>query len=152
MEENYKNILAETSFVLKHLDKDMYNKIPADVLELIEKNKSENYIVNYEFNKTLYDQKLNKETFALISILYLKFCVNENERKKLLKICYENDIKEEILLKQKFDTENIFKNKKVRNTKEEQNSINNENKSIILKKEGLIFKVISFIKNILKIK
>ena len=30
--------------------------------------------------------------------------------------------------------------------------VNNENKSIILKKEGLIFKVISFIKNILKIK
>lgn len=151
MQENHKNILAETSFILKHLDKNMYNKIPVDVLEMIEKNKSENYVVNYDFNKTLYNQKLNKETFALISILYLKFCVNENERKNLLEICYENDIDEEILLRQKFDTENIFKNKEIRNNKDEQNNINNENKNIIPKKEGLISKVINFIKNILKI-
>ena len=43
MEDNYKNILSETSFVLKHLEKNLYNKIPANIIETIEKNKNHNY-------------------------------------------------------------------------------------------------------------
>ena len=63
MEENYKNILSEASFVIKHFEKEIYNKIPNDILDYIEKNKNQNYIVNYESNKKLKNQKFNKETF-----------------------------------------------------------------------------------------
>jgi len=145
MEEIYKNVLAETSFILKHFDKSMYNKIPENILEIIEKNKNENYEINYDFNKTLENQKLNKETFALISVLYLKFCVDEEKRKELLKICCENDIKEEELLRKKFDIENIFKNP---TQKIESKDTNIENKDIIPRKESIISKIITFIKNI----
>lgn len=146
MEDNYKNILSETSFVLKHFDKDMYNKIPNNILETIEKNKNKDYVVNYDFTQPLYNQKLNQKTFDLISILFLKYCAENNEKKRLFKICLENNTKEELLLRQKFDSSTLFNTKK-ENVEENKSNIS-INQNYQIKTKNLIYKIKSFLKQI----
>lgn len=151
MEDNYKNILSETSFVLKHLDKNLYNKIPANIIETIEKNKNHNYTVSYDFTKPLCNQKLNEKTFDLLSILYLKYCAEKDERNNIFKICLENNTKEELLLRQKFDSTTLFNTKK-NNIKEKNNesniSFNQNNQSNNTKIKNLINKIKKMVKQI----
>lgn len=151
MEEDYKNILSETSFILKHLEKDIYDRIPSDIIENIEKNKNENYMVDYDFNKKLKEQKFDKETFALISIIFLKYCVEDDEKTALFNICQGNDAIEENLLRQEFNPEKIFenRNKAVKENEIKVNTLDNKNNELITKKkENLISKVIKFIKRL----
>ena len=46
MEESYKNVLSETSFILRHLEKEMLDKIPENILELIEKHRNKKLTKN----------------------------------------------------------------------------------------------------------
>ena len=151
MEEEYKNILSEVSFIFKHIEKDIYDRIPSEVIEAIENNKNKNYMVNYDFNKKLKEQKFNKETFALISVIFLKYCVDDDKKTALLNICQRNDAIEEELLRQEFNPEKIFENRKkaVKENEIKVNPIDNKNKELITsKKENIISKVIKFIKNL----
>ena len=150
MEENYKNILSETSFIIQHFEKEIYDKIPNDILDYIEKNKNENYIVNYESNKKLKNQKFNNETFEIVSMLFLKYCVEEDERRKLLDICRENEIKKEKILNEKFNSDNIFKKNREIEVKTKLEGINNNKNAIAPKKEGIISKIKKIIKGLFK--
>lgn len=138
MSNNYSNVLAEANFVLQHSE--IKSKIPNEILEKINKYKNNDYEVTYDNNKTIYEQKFNKQTFKLLSIIYLKYCVSKQKRKELLTIKKINYEKKQ----EKYNVDNIFKTKKSEKLKE--NKQVNENMQIIKNKETIMDKMKKFIK------
>ena len=114
--------------------------IPKKLLELFNEEKDKNYQPNINPNISLAEQNLQKKTLALLAMLNLNYwCVDENEKKELLKMYSENDKKLETEMRERYNPDNLFKKKE----KVEQNDeAKEESTEIIEYKEQNIFKKI----------
>ena len=142
----YNKRLVEVSVILKHLNKNEYDKIPKELIDRIEKNKDLEYIWNYNETKDLKNQNVSKDTIAILSYINMQYLLNEDQKKFVQEIFSENQKKIENIKKEKYDTDNLFKNKKVEYTevKEETHAL------VEYKEKTFIQKVWDKIKSVFK--
>ena len=142
----YNKRLVEVSVILKHLNKNEYDKIPKELIDRIEKNKDLEYIWNYDETKDLKNQNVSKDTIAILSYINMQYLLNEDQKKFVQEIFSENQKKIENIKKEKYDTDNLFKNKKVEDTevKEETHAL------VEYKEKTFIQKVWDKIKSVFK--
>lgn len=142
----YNKRLVEVSVILKHLNKNEYDKIPKELIDRIEKNKDLEYIWNYNETKDLKNQNVSKDTIAILSYINMQYLLNEDQKKFVQEIFSENQKKIENIKKEKYDTDNLFKNKKVEDTevKEETHAL------VEYKEKTFIQKVWDKIKSVFK--
>ena len=142
----YNKRLVEVSVILKHLNKNEYDKIPKELIDRIEKNKDLEYIWNYNETKDLKNQNVSKDTIAILSYINMQYLLNEDQKKFVQEIFSENQKKIENIKKEKYDTDNLFKNKK-----EEDTEVKEETHALVeYKEKNLIQKVWDKIKSLLK--
>lgn len=135
--------LAELDEVLKFLNYDDLIKIPEEIRTAINKEKDKKYEWHYDETKSLSSQSLNRKTMAMLSYLNMEYLLNEEE-KALMKELHEfNEEQKEKAKIQKYETNDIFKNKSI-------NNIKSELMPNVIKKDKWYKKVFLFIKNILK--
>ena len=84
--------LTEVYDVIKHLESNMYKKIPKTVIELIENNKDNNYIVNIDYSKNINEQIRFERTKIILSVIYRDYICSEDLRRRLQR--YEYNILE----------------------------------------------------------
>ena len=138
----YSVAITEVLYILKYLPKDMTSNIPSDFLEFFNENAISTYKPDFDLSKGLDNVKLNHKTKILLAIIYRNYICSEQERLDYDKILIQNENEHQIKLKEKYNTDNIFKE-----TKTEKNS-DNINKLVIYKKSYFTrFK--DFIKKIL---
>lgn len=78
------------------------NKILNDVLRIIQKEKRQDYVPNFDFSKPLVPQVTRQETINLIAYLYITYwCDNEEDKKKILAQIEMNKEKENEIAHQK---------------------------------------------------
>lgn len=142
---------AEINEILKYLPEEYINKIPSKLRDFFEKVEDKEYIANIDQYKTLDKQDLKPKTQTLLTILYREYWCNEEEKTELDKILMENDKKYEAELREKYNPDNIFKNKHVTEISEEEILENTNNLPAEIK-ESLFKKVINFFKRIFKSK
>ena len=109
----YKNTLYEISVILKNMDEDLVKKIPENLKEKIELDKSNNHNFQYDLNKGINEQNILKTTKLYLTMLYLKFLCTEEEKKEILGIMNENEEKYQRELEEKrkkYSYNDIFKN------------------------------------------
>lgn len=103
---------SEIDTFIELLDEYSKNKIPQKLRKFFKREKDEAYIKNINPNIPIKDQNLKKETLALIAMLNLQYwCEDENEKEKLKNIYKENEIRHQEKLKEKYNSDNLFKNK-----------------------------------------
>ena len=92
MEYVAKEVCTEISTIIKYMPKEYQNKIPTNVMEFFEKNKTNNYKVNINPNNIFDKSNIKEETLAIIAMLNIKYwCPNENLKKQLIKKYDENE-------------------------------------------------------------
>lgn len=138
---------AEIDEFIELLDIKDKNKIPKKLREFFKLEKDKEYIKNIDVTKSIEEQNFKEETFALIAMLNLKYiCEDEEEKTRLKKIYQENENKYQAELREKYNTDNIFKRK------EKQHTIKTVQKTqqveIIEYKESILKKLIRRIKNV----
>lgn len=138
---------AEISEILLYLPNEYIQKIPKKLREFFEKVKSKNYISKIDPYKVLEEQEIKAKTKTLLTIIYRNYWCSEEEKKELDKILIENDRKYEKELRQKYNPNDIFKNRNNRNVE-----INNtqNNLPIEIKEENFFNKIWNFIVNLIK--
>lgn len=136
----YSNSLYQTSEILKYVAPNLKARIPKKFISYIETNKSKDY--NWSIDKTvpLEKQELLTITKEILTVLYKDYMCNDIERIELEKTLKDNEIKYQEELREKYNLDNLFKNKQ-KDTKKEP-----ENISIVSYKESLFEKIISKIK------
>lgn len=124
---------AELSEILKMMEPEEVNKIPKKLLEVIEKEKSNTYIPNYDSKIELNSQNIKKETLAMLALLYINYwCEDENEKKEYLKLIEENEQKYQVELNKKTDITKFFESEKKERIQEQSLTVV-ENKNLITK-------------------
>lgn len=141
----YMNSLYQVSEILKYITPKLKNRIPKRVISYIESNKSKDY--NWKIDKTLplEKQELLPTTKELITVLYKDYMCDDISKLKLNKVLKENQIKYENEVREKYNPDNIFKE---RNKSYETNKMTMENNEIVsYKKESVLSKIINKIKS-----
>ena len=134
--------LVEVNEVLMQLSEEEIAKIPEEVILNIRNKMDKDYKWKYDENKELSEQGLAKDAIAILSYINLEYLLNEEQKKLMNEIYKNNDIKMQKELQEKYNIDNIFKNKK------EETVIENTNLLVEIKKETFFKKLISFIKGL----
>ena len=148
MENNIYKAYAEVDKILSFMDTTYVEKIPKKMRDLFRNEKLQNYEPNIDPKISLDEQNLQKKTYAILAMLNLNYwCKDEEEKKELIKLYAENDRKREDELREKYNPDNIFKNKQ----KENISNTEETNTSLIEYKESNFFKkIISKIMSLFK--
>lgn len=146
MSDDIKKALVEVDLIIEQvIPKEQTLKIPKKFKDFIKNNKDPNYLFKYNFEKELEEQVLMNDTKILLGMLYLNYWATDDEKKEINHILDENEKKYIEQISEKYSTNNIFK-KQEKKYGEEMAEINLPVKH----KEGIIKKIIKFIKSIFK--
>ncbi len=147
---NVKHATAEVVEYLKGIKREDVEKIPQKFLEFLYENALDENVPNIDYTKPLNELELSQDAKGIICyICYTYWCTTEEDKKRFSNILKQNE--ESYANEWKEKTENMFKSKnqsvKVEeNTEEEINNLPIEQPQ----KQGIINKIITFIKNIFK--
>lgn len=138
---------AEIDEFLDLLSPERRNKIPQKLQQLFKNEKDKNYIKGINPNVPIKDQALKEETLSIIALLNLQYwCDNAAEKERLEKIYADNEKKYQDILQEKYNPDNLFKNKQSQNLVE-----NAEETSLVpIKEKNFILKLFDKIKNMFK--
>ena len=143
MERAYEEAFTEVEEVLKLMPIDLVSRIPAQLRQTISENKATNYKI--VIKEPLEEQKLKKETIVILGLIYRDFLASPEEREKLQIKDSEELRKIEQQMKEQYDVENVFNNKKRYKILEE----NQTSKDLTLYKESnFLVKFFNIIKGI----
>ncbi len=145
IDDKTRKIFSEIDAFLDIIDEKYKNRIPMQLRKLYKDEKLKDYIPKYDANIQIEKQNIQRETIAMIALLHLNYwCDSEEEKKKIKDILNENEIKYQKELHEKYNPEDLFKNK---NKKHE---VVAQELAMIEYKETFIKKVINAIKKLFK--
>lgn len=141
----YSNAFTEVLEILKYISKEDYEKVPLEMIEIMEDNCSKDYFVEYNPDISLTDQNISEEAQTIIAILFRDYWATPYQKERIeAKEKYDLEKLEEEK-REKYNTDNIFKNKQEGTVRE------NTNLPIEIKEESFFKKLVNFIKKFLKI-
>ena len=73
---DYAKRLVEVDEILNYLPINDYNKIPVDIINVIEDNKDKNYEWHYDETKKLKEQNVPNETIAILSYINMEYLLD----------------------------------------------------------------------------
>ena len=140
----YANAMAEVIYYLKGIKQEDIDKIPKKLMQYLNENASKEYKCDFDYNKPLKDLKLLDETRGIIGMIcYNYWCITEIQKRQYLKRLSENEQKYQRVLYEKYNPDNIFKNKKTESIETTSDMV-----EIVEYKESILKKIINKIKNI----
>lgn len=141
------NAMAEVIYYLKGIKQEDIDKIPKKFMQYLNENASKEYKCNFDYNRPLKELNLLEETRGIIGMIcYNYWCDTENQKEEYLKKLSRNEQKYQQILYEKYNPDNLFKNK-VSQIESVENSV-----AMVEYKETIFKRFISRIKSIFKIK
>ena len=150
MDEKYALALSETLSIINSATEAERSKIPKSFMEFLIKNSNPNYNPKFDPNIAIKDLNLRKETKGLLSLIYISYLSNEQQKYEYNTILNENYKKYEQKLREEYDVCKVFEERKNRNINiGEDDKIDKFNTNMIQYKKNTIFrkiinKIISF--------
>lgn len=142
--DDYSKVYKELDEIFKYLPQEILDKIPVELINRIKKEKDEQYEYKVIHIEDFRNQEMQKETRAILSILYRDYWASEDERKEILEQEKKEFLEEEDKKKENQNLNNIF---------EKQEAIEkNVSQAIIVYKESLFRKIINKLTEWFKIK
>lgn len=149
---NDNNAFAETLFIIKCLPYNEQNKIPKKLIEFLDENKNDDYVVKINPNIELENQKLLKETKELLKEIYLSYFISNEEKNKILQNEEYRRIVEEDLKSKRYNSDDIFNKVKKQEVVNSDKLTESNNTSLIEYKESFFARFKNFIFKLLHIK
>ena len=109
--DRYKLALVERDAIIEESDVSEQEKIPLKFREFIKTKKSKDYVYYVDKNKKLAEQNIMQETKIIFSLIYRSYFCTEEEKIALQKKDIEEKERKEKELREKYNPDNIFKNK-----------------------------------------
>ena len=146
--KEYAMSCIQLNVILSNLSEKEKIRIPYNILNEINKYKSNKYIYKYDFSKTLLEQEMLPLTKELLNYIYTKYVETKEPNNRIFfEYNYYEDSKE--AKKEKYNLDNLFKNKNQNSTEETKHNEENTN-MIVVKEEKWYKKIFILIKNSFK--
>ena len=149
---NYNNACTEVYTILDYLDENEYKKIPFKVIKAIESSRNLQYEYELDERLELRQQKMLKETKAILYNLFRDYLCTEKQREIIKRQQSEERQNKEIRKTKKYNPKDIFKGKITEQTTEtiqQENTVDNA-VSMVEYKERFFTRIINKIKNIFR--
>ena len=135
----YKEAVVEVLGLINEMEETEKSKIPSEIIQFFEENKSETYKPDINYSDDIRKLKLKEKTKEILAGLYIDYFCDEDKKQGYINKIRMNDIKRQEMLKQKYDVDDMF------NNRVKQNSL-----IVQTKKERIFAKFIKKIKEVLK--
>lgn len=122
-EIEYSEAAVEVLDILNHTNKEDVARIPQSFIKFLTNISSKTYKVKFNYEQPINGLNLKKQTKELLGFIYITWWCDKEEREKYKKLIHESNIKNEEI-KEKYNVNDIFKNKK---ENQEHKIIQNEN-------------------------
>jgi len=113
MEESliYSKVACELLEIFKYFDKELKEKIPEKLKESLKVISNQEHKFKIDKTKELNEQELLPQTKQILSVIYLKYCCASDERESILQEMEEKQRLKELEKYEKYNPNNIFKNR-----------------------------------------
>lgn len=150
MKQEYREAFTEVNVIIQLMPEELVNKVPSRFRVMLEEEKDKNY--HPDIKEPLEEQKLKEETIIILGLIYRDFLCSPEERKEL----QEKDAKElqevqmamEEEMREKYNPDDIFKNRRKNNSEEQSHTENTS--MIVVKEEKWYQKIFQIIKKLFK--
>lgn len=142
----YSEAITETLDIIRHTRKEEVDKISSEFMEFLNANASKTYKPELDHTKKIKEMQLKRKTKVILAIIYKKFWCNSEKQEQFNRVLKENEIKLENKLIEKYNPDDIFKNKNRIIPQEEQQS--EETRMTIVQEEKWYQKIFNLIKNL----
>lgn len=111
----YAKAYTEVLEIIKYFPKEEYAKIPVEKIEFYKNNMDKNY--NFKINPEidLSEQSISPEANAIMINLFTDYYATEEQKVKIKNILDSNQQKEEQEKRERYNLDNIFKNRNSEN-------------------------------------
>lgn len=111
----YAKAYTEVLEIIKYFPKEEYAKIPVEKIEFYKNNMDKNY--NFKINPEidLSEQSISPEANAIMINLFTDYYATEEQKVKIKNILDSNQQKEEQEKRERYNPDNIFKNRNSEN-------------------------------------
>lgn len=140
---------AEILDIFQYLPAELKNKIPDKLIKLFEESAVTNYQSMIDPDKSITDQKVTEKTKTLLSILYLRYWANEEEKQETYEKIKQNEVLHQQQLREKYNPDDLFNNKQ---ENEKSNSNHKEETRMLETKGKFWIRLKNFIKRLLHLK
>lgn len=147
MNDNYGKAYTEVLEILRYFSEEEYLKIPREKVNFYKEHRDKEYIFKINPNIDLAEQNISKETYAILSSIFIDYFATDKQKETLNKLLAQNEEKQEEIKREKYNIENLFKIEKQESYKE--NEIDSK-AELVKYKETLFNKFINYIKKLLK--
>ena len=144
--DKYAKAYTEVLEILRYLPRNEYNKIAIERIKFFEANKDTSYKFKIDPDMPLDKQNISIEANSIIIVLFRDYFATENQKEKLNVILKQNEYKYQEDIRNKYNPDNIFKDRKNKNL----NVIENTNLPIEVKENNFFTKFITYIKNLFR--
>ena len=141
----YAKAYTEVLEIISYLSPEEYAKIPSEKIKYYEENKDKEYIFKIDPDIDLEEQNISRQANAIIVSLYRDYFATEEQKEKIEQILRENQNKLEEERREKYNPDDLFKNK---NQEVVINKPNDNNLPIEVKKESFFTRFIKYIKSL----
>ena len=135
IKNRYSKAYVEILEIIKLMGEEYKEKIPAKLLEVFEKNKDNNYEYSIDIKTGLAEQEFMQETLGLLGMIELEYWTTLEEKQILKETLRKNEDEHQKQLQEKYNVDNMFKNK-IQSTTEKEN----ESVKVLKKYEENIFR------------
>lgn len=138
----YKIATTEVLCILEYLPKKMKEDIPTNFLNFLNTQSLPDYKPNFDYSQGLDKIKLRSKTKALLAMIYRNYICTEKERAEYDEILDKNEKVYQNELKEKYNSDNLFK--KERN----KNNFTSDEVQLVEYKESFFTKIFNMIKKL----
>jgi len=144
--EIYRNAFAEVYEIISYLEESDYNKIPREIISVIEKNRNQDYEYFLDESISFEEQEMLPETKAILFNFFRDYLSTKQQKEKIIEFQRNQRAKLEEEKRKNYN-EDIFRKIEVNDIA---NDVIKETKLIKVEKNKLFFKIWDCIKRILK--
>ena len=152
-EKQYKMAFKEVLVILNFIPKEDYDKIPKDIISILQKFQDNTYKYNLDFDKEFKEQNILDETKAILANFYRDYWSTIDEKRKIVDRENIERLRVEEEKRKKYNPDQIFRTNNARkNMNKSENSSNNIEKNlVVIEKESswkvLVKKIKKFLKS-----
>ena len=139
--EEYSVACTEVLEVLNYISKEDYNKVPRDVIQVLEKNTKDDIVFLYNPWKDINEQKMSETGRMMLALFFRDYWATEVQKNKIK--AFQNNKRHQIEEenRQKYNTD-IFKNRNT--TINESQNEQAENIQLVEYKENIFRRILGF--------
>lgn len=152
MDDNYSKAYKEVIEILKYVPEESVNKIPKEMRDMFEEEQAKDYNFQIDIEKSFEEQELLEETKAILANIFRDYWATDYQKQRIIEKEEKDREEWEKLKREKYNPDDIFKNKSNKieqNIQEHLNEEYNNNLPIELQKQNIFQKLLSFIKKLL---